>query len=717
MAGSFLWRGGGTALDLAADWTEPSLGTGPAPAAPGTTDSATIDTATALDATGTLAVASLVLDGELGLAGAAAIAVGVAPAQAGSIAIAAAATLAGSGRLNAPVSVAGQLVARGGALALFAPASGSGTLAIADDATLFAAAPVSAGLTAAFQSTTGTLELFTTAAAFGATITGFAAGDAIDIADATITGAAWSNGTLTLAAAGGGDMALALPGSYGAAVFVAQPDSAGGSAVSLATPQPLPASAATLALTGLVTGSGTASVVQASGTVALAGSLDAGTLTTAGLFTVLPGAALTAGTVTLAGSLIAEGAVALGSAATAAGTLAIGGGATLAGGGRIDAAVRCNGVLTAQGGALGLFGDAAGSGTLAIGVGATLFAAGIVAAGLTIGFAADATLDLADPAAFAASLVGLVPGDAIDLGFTTLAAVPWAATLEAQISQANERLATASDGAGGTLVSIVPCFCAGTRIATPDGDVPVEQLCPGDAVRTGAGVERLCWVGRSTRDAAAAPELRPVRLAAGCLAPGVPARDLWLSPEHAVLLGGVLVRAVALLDRPGVARVPAGRITYHHLGLARHGLVLAEGAWAETFLPHETVIGFDAEAGTRPQPGPPCLPRVAALPPPPAAPAPRSGPLCGHLERIVRDGGLLRLEGWAFDRAVPERPVALEVRRDGTAVARVHANRWRADLDRAGLGDGRCGFALTLCGPAGGLRLARISDGCLLPHA
>ena len=207
-----------------------------------------------------------------------------------------------------------------------------------------------------------------------------------------------------------------------------------------------------------------------------------------------------------------------------------------------------------------------------------------------------------------------------------------------------------------------------------------------------------------------------MRLAAGCLGPGVPARDLHLSPEHAVLLDGVLVRAAALLDLPGVARAAAGRVAYHHLALARHGLVLAEGAWAETFLPHDNAPRFDAEAGTRPLPGPPCRPRRDALAPPPAPPAP-PGPLRGHVERIVRDGARLRLEGWALDAAAPHRPVALEVRRDGAVLARLHANRWRADLERAGLGDGRCGFAAALCGEAAGLRVARIEDGMFLPGA
>ncbi len=60
---------------------------------------------------------------------------------------------------------------------------------------------------------------------------------------------------------------------------------------------------------------------------------------------------------------------------------------------------------------------------------------------------------------------------------------------------------TVSDGLGNTdigLVTInsVPCFVAGTLIRTPDGDVPIESLRPGDLVLTlDDGPQPLRWVG------------------------------------------------------------------------------------------------------------------------------------------------------------------------------------------------------------------------------
>ena len=142
------------------------------------------------------------------------------------------------------------------------------------------------------------------------------------------------------------------------------------------------------------------------------------------------------------------------------------------------------------------------------------------------------------------------------------------------------------------------CFAAGTLIATLRGPVAVEAIRPGDRVLTrDRGFRPLRWAGRQAVSAArlaAAERLRPVRIAAGALGPGVPARDLLVSPQHRMLLAGpeiaarfgtpeVLVAAKHLVGRPGITvEVPAGGIAYHHLLFDAHEVVLADGAWAES---------------------------------------------------------------------------------------------------------------------------------------
>ncbi|MFB2595764.1 Hint domain-containing protein [Paracoccus sp. p4-l81] len=145
------------------------------------------------------------------------------------------------------------------------------------------------------------------------------------------------------------------------------------------------------------------------------------------------------------------------------------------------------------------------------------------------------------------------------------------------------------------------CFAAQTRILTPSGPVAAHRLRPGDLVVTlDRGPRPLRWVGMrrlSAADLDDNPQLRPIRLRAGSLAPGVPVRDLLVSPQHRILLRSdlaqrlfgtpeVLVAARQLLALPGVEIAQdQPRVTYVHLLFDRHELVLSEGAATESFLP------------------------------------------------------------------------------------------------------------------------------------
>lgn len=133
------------------------------------------------------------------------------------------------------------------------------------------------------------------------------------------------------------------------------------------------------------------------------------------------------------------------------------------------------------------------------------------------------------------------------------------------------------------------CFAEGTGIATPRGDVPVEALRPGDPILTHAGAERrIKWVGQRQIDLARLGHprhLQPVRVLAGAFAPGIPARDLRLSPAHAVLLDGVLVPVELLINGASIVRDTACRtVTYFHVELDTHDVLLSEGLATESYL-------------------------------------------------------------------------------------------------------------------------------------
>ena len=135
----------------------------------------------------------------------------------------------------------------------------------------------------------------------------------------------------------------------------------------------------------------------------------------------------------------------------------------------------------------------------------------------------------------------------------------------------------------------IPCFVAGTSIGTPSGETPVELLAEGDLVATADGTVRpVVWVGRRRFDLAAHPQpelAAPIRICAGAFADGLPRRDLLVSPDHALLVGGVLVPAKLLVNGITIHQDFRPRhIDYIHVELDRHDILLAEGLPAESYL-------------------------------------------------------------------------------------------------------------------------------------
>ncbi|MCW2283009.1 hypothetical protein M2323_000844 [Rhodoblastus acidophilus] len=142
------------------------------------------------------------------------------------------------------------------------------------------------------------------------------------------------------------------------------------------------------------------------------------------------------------------------------------------------------------------------------------------------------------------------------------------------------------------------CFVRDVLIATPHGNVVVQDLKPGDLVLTADGrAAPVEWLGRQTISTRFADPLRalPIRIKAGALGENRPARDLLLSPDHALLLGGALIHAGALVNGTSIVRetnVPKV-FTYYHVELADHALILAEGVPAETFVDNVDRMAFD----------------------------------------------------------------------------------------------------------------------------
>jgi hypothetical protein len=290
---------------------------------------------------------------------------------------------------------------------------------------------------------------------------------------------------------------------------------------------------------------------------------------------------------------------------------------------------------------------------------------------------------------------------------------------------------------------VAPCYCPGTLIATEGGEVAVERLAIGDQVMTASGALRpVKWIGKRSyggRFVMGRKDILPVSIAAGSLGEGLPRRDLWISPHHAMYFElegcGVLIEAKDLVN--GVSIVQAGhvdKVEYFHIELDTHDVIIAEGVPSESFVDDDSRALFhNAQEyaalypGDFAQPACYCAPRldngyeVEAVRRKLAARAgllsdrQDAGELRGHLDAVSP-----RLaEGWAQSIGHPEAPVCLDIYVGGQLIGQTLANRHREDLARAGLGSGRHSFKFTvpdgLTLLPGTVEVRRSLDGAALP--
>lgn len=136
------------------------------------------------------------------------------------------------------------------------------------------------------------------------------------------------------------------------------------------------------------------------------------------------------------------------------------------------------------------------------------------------------------------------------------------------------------------------CFLPGTQILTDKGDIAIENLQIGDRVKTAdGGLQSIKWIGRQTvvpKTVRNPLRSYPIQIKAGALGPSLPKRDLYVSPDHALLFEDLLINAGALVNDVSIVQMnPTQTFTYYHIELDCHALLVVEGTYAESYLPQK----------------------------------------------------------------------------------------------------------------------------------
>ncbi|HEY4172399.1 MAG TPA: Hint domain-containing protein, partial [Rhodopila sp.] len=234
-----------------------------------------------------------------------------------------------------------------------------------------------------------------------------------------------------------------------------------------------------------------------------------------------------------------------------------------------------------------------------------LAAAGAAGGGaITFGAAGGQVLQInaagmTEDAAFA--ITGFTEGETIDLTGLTFATGATASlsgdVLTVQSNGVTDTLtltgitvgtpftATQDDGTG-TIVTL--CFCPGTMIHTPNGEVEVENLKVGDIVTTlgNNGTRAITWIGKGKVLATRGRRgpATPVIVCRHALGKNIPSTDLHIMKGHGIYLDGVLIPAEFLVNHKTIIWDDrAQEVELYHIELDAHDILLANSAPAESY--------------------------------------------------------------------------------------------------------------------------------------
>jgi hypothetical protein len=165
------------------------------------------------------------------------------------------------------------------------------------------------------------------------------------------------------------------------------------------------------------------------------------------------------------------------------------------------------------------------------------------------------------------------------------------------------------NGQGGPVV----CYLKGTKILTQRGHIAIENNITYDRVITKGKIinnetlandnfklEPIVWLSKfKVRQPSS--ESFPICIKQNALGPNRPFEDLYVSPNHGIIVKGKIVRAKDLVNDESIFQDWSNdSLIYYHLELKSHSAIVANGILSESYLDIENRYKFESSKSVEP---------------------------------------------------------------------------------------------------------------------
>lgn len=153
----------------------------------------------------------------------------------------------------------------------------------------------------------------------------------------------------------------------------------------------------------------------------------------------------------------------------------------------------------------------------------------------------------------------------------------------------------------------IVCYATGTLILTDQGVVPIENIKVGDQVVTKGKIyyykfikkdakfqiEPVIWISKF-KVVHLNSKSRPICIQKDAFLENCPFQDLYVSPEHSLLLNDKIVVASSLINGKTIYQdMECNSVEYYHLECKHHCAIFANGILAESYLDTNNRYVFD----------------------------------------------------------------------------------------------------------------------------